>query len=72
MTHHFCFAAIETYLHKNVYPSDIIGDEGKKANFSKGPKPFSMLHGELLYNNTRLVISSAERQHIIISDIYND
>ena len=45
MTHHFCFAAIETYLHKNVYPSDIIGDEGKKANFSKGPKPFSMLHG---------------------------
>ena len=29
-----------------------------------------MLHGQLMYNNTRLVISSTERQHTIISDVH--
>ena len=29
-----------------------------------------MLHGQLIYNNTRLVISSTEQQHTIISDVY--
>ena len=66
------FEIIETYLHKNVYLSDIMGDEGKKANFLKGCKPFPMLHGELMHNNTRLVISSTERQHTIISDNHKD
>ena len=72
MAHHVSFEAIEAYLHKNVYPSDVMGDKGKKANFSKGCKPFSMLHGELMHNNTRLVISSTERQHTIIGDIHKD
>ena len=49
-----------------------MGDEGKKANFLKGCKPFPMLHGELMHNNTRLVISSTERQHTIISDNHKD
>ena len=65
MAHHVSFEAVETYLHENVYSSDIIGDKGKKANFSKDCKPFSM-------ENTRLVISSTERQRIIISDIHGD
>ena len=29
-----------------------------------------MLHGQLIYNNTRLVISSTKQQHTIISDVY--
>ena len=65
MAHHVSFEAVETYLHKNVYSSDIIGDKGKKANFSKDRKRFSM-------ENTRLVISYTERQRIIISDIHRD
>ena len=59
MAHHVSFEAIETYLHKNVYPLYIIGDKSKKANFLKACKPFSMPHGQLMYNNTRLVISSS-------------
>ena len=69
MAHHVSFEAIETYLHKNIYPSSIMRDKGKKANFPKACKPFSMLHGQLTYNNTRLVISSTERQHTIITDV---
>ena len=68
--HHISFEAIETYLHKNIYPSYIMGDKGKKASFRKACKPFSMLHGQLIYCNTKLVISSAERQHSIISDVH--
>ena len=48
-----------------------MGDKyGKKAKFRKACKPFSMLHGQLIFSNTRLVISSAERQHTIISDVH--
>ena len=73
MAHHVSSEAIETYLHKKTsYPLDVIGDRGKKASFSKDRKPFSMLHGELTYNNTKLVISSRERQHIIIGNIHKD
>ena len=68
--HHISFEAIETYLHKNIYPSYIMGDKGKKVSFRKACKPFSMLHGQLIYCNTKLVISSAERQHSIISDVH--
>ena len=42
--------------------------KGKKGNFRKACKPFSLLYGELMYNKTRLVISSTDRQHTIISD----
>ena len=57
MAHHVSFEAIETYLHKSIYPLYIIGDKSKKANLRKACKPFSMVHGQLMYNNTRLVIS---------------
>ena len=38
-------------------------DKGQKVYFRKACKPFSMLHGLLMY----LVISSTERQHTMIS-----
>ena len=47
-----------------------MGHKGKKANFRKACKPFSMLHGQLMYNNTRLVISSTEGQHTVIIDAH--
>ena len=31
-----------------------------------------MLHGQLMYNNTSLVISSTELQHAIISDAHEE
>ena len=50
----------------------MMGDKCKKANFFKDCKPFSMLHGELMYNNTKMVISFTEQQHTIISNIHKD
>ena len=70
MAHHVSFEAIETYLHKNIYPSYIMRNKGKKANFWKACKTFSMLHGQLMYNNKKLVISSTEQRHTIISNLY--
>ena len=70
MAHYVKFEENETYLHKSVYLSNIMGRKGKKANFRKACKTFSMFHGQLMYNNTRLFISSTEQQHIIISDIH--
>ena len=45
-------------------------DTGKKTNFLKSCKPYPMLYGQLMHNNARLVISSMERLHTIISDIH--
>ena len=47
-----------------------MGDKGKKVNFRKACKPFPVFQGQLMYNDTKLVISSTERQHTIISDVY--
>ena len=71
MVHHVRFGAIEMYLNENVYSSNIVEDKGEKANFWRACKPFSILHGQLMYNNKRLVVSFAERKHIIISDVHN-
>ena len=65
MAYHVSFKTIETHLHKNIYPSHVMGDKGKKASFRKASKPFSTLHWQLTYSNTGLVISSTERQHTI-------
>ena len=70
MAHHVNFEAAETYFHKNFYPSYIKGDKGIKTNFRRACKPFSMLHGQLTYNDASLVIFSTEPQHTIISDVH--
>ena len=69
MAYHVSFEAIETHLHKNIYPSHVMGDKDKKASFRKASKPFSTLHLQLMYSNTGLVISSTERQHTIGSKV---
>ena len=47
-----------------------MGDKSKKASFRKACKPFSMLHGQLMYNNTKLVIFSTKRQNTIIIGVH--
>ena len=62
--YHVSFDVIEKYLRESSYPSEITatGDnKGKKANFRKACKPFSIINGQLMYNKTRLVISSKEK-----------
>ena len=58
------------YFHKDVYPSNIMGGKGKKANLRKDCKTFSIIHGQLIYNNTMLFISSIEQQYIMISHVH--
>ena len=57
-------------MFKSSYPSELNGDKGKKANFRKACKPFSISNRQLLYKSTRLVISSKERQQTIIRDVH--
>ena len=47
-----------------------MGEKGEKTNFRKTCKPFSILYEQLMYNNTRLLISSTEQQDTIISDVH--
>ena len=68
MGHHVRFESDETYLKRRL--SNVLEDKGKKVNFGKACKPFSMLHGQLMYKNIRLPISFEGRQHTIISDVH--
>lgn len=47
-----------------------MGGKGKKANLRKDCKTFSIIHGQLIYNNTMLFISSTEQQYIMISHVH--
>ena len=54
-----------------MYPVGISADDkGKKANFRKACKPFSVINGQLVYKMNRLVISSEKKQQEIIHDIH--
>ena len=70
MANHISYNAVEMYLRESSYPSEISADKGKRANFRKGCKPFCIRNGQLMYKETRLVISSKERQQIIIKDVH--
>ena len=69
MAHHVDFDAISTYLREKTFPCEV-GDKGKKANFRKACKEFSLVNGQLMYANSRVVISSKEMQQTIIHDIH--
>ena len=54
MAHHVDFDAISTYLREKTFPCEV-GDKGKKANFRKACKEFSLVNGQLMYANSRVV-----------------
>ena len=70
MVHQVSFEALETYVHKNISSFDITEDESKKTIFQKVCNLLTILHGQMVYKNTSLVICSTERQHYIISDTH--
>ena len=72
MAHHFHvdFDAIALYLREKTFPCEVAGDKEKKANFRKDCKAFSIVNGQLMYKDSRLVISSKEAQQTIIHDIH--
>ena len=46
------------------------GNKGHKVNFCRACRKFSIINGQLIYKEKRIVISSRERQHIIIHDVH--
>ena len=52
------------------YPEDAKGDKGKKRNFRRACKNFSIANGQLMYKKSRLVIKSKDEQRQIIDDIH--
>ena len=46
------------------------GIKGKKCNFRRACKKFSIINGQLMYMEKRLVIRSPEEKHKIIHDIH--
>ena len=69
MTQHVDFDAIEKYLREKTFPCEV-GDKGKKSNFRKACKEFSIVDGQLMYKDSRVVISSKKAQQAIIHDIH--
>ena len=71
MTYHVDIKKIENYVRTKCYPAEIKGDKGKKCNFRRACKKFSIINGQLMYMEKRLVIRSPEEKHKIINDIHD-
>ena len=70
MVNHINFTEILNYLRDGKYPEKFQKDKGKKANFRKGVKNFTLVDGQMFYKNTRLVIISRDEQLSVIKDIH--
>ena len=67
MVNHVNFIEVMNFLRYRKYPEQIQKDKGKRANFRKACKHFT-LNGQMFYKHSRLVISSREEQRSIIKD----
>ena len=47
---------VEEFLRRKIYPKEIAKDKGKKANFRRSCKNFSIKVGELFYKKSKKVI----------------
>ena len=70
MAHHFDLEQIEEFVRSKCYPEDAKGDKGKKRNFRRAYKNFTITNGQLMYKKSRLVIKSKDEQRQIIDDIH--
>ena len=70
MANHVSFDTIEKYLLENSYPPEIIGDKGGKVHFGRLLNFFCILDGHLMHKNLSSIISSKERQQIVVHDVH--
>ena len=47
---------MEEFLRRRIYPMNISKDKGKRANFRRTCRNFSLKNGELFYKDSRKVI----------------
>ena len=62
--------AVEEFLRNKTYPKGILKDKGKKSNFRKACKNFSIVDGDLMYKEKRRVVFEVERRTAIIHDVH--
>ena len=60
--HHVNLKVVEEFLRRKIYPKEIAKDKGKKANFRRTCKNFSIKDGELFYKKSRKVILMNSRK----------
>ena len=67
---HVDLKVVEEFLRRRIYPKNISKDKGKRANFRRTCRNFSLKNGELFYKDSRKVIFEAKQQSEIIQDIH--
>ena len=68
--HHVNLKAVEEFLRRKIYSKEIAKDKGKKANFRRTCKNFSIKDGELFYKKSRKVIFDEQQKIEIAHDIH--
>ena len=61
---------VEEFLRNKTYPKGFLKDKGKKINFRKACKNFSIVNGDLMYKEKRRVVFEEERRTAIIHDVH--
>ena len=70
MATHVDLKAVEELLRNKTYPKGILKDKGKKSNFRKTCKNFSIVNGDLMYKEKQRVVFEVERRTAIIHDVH--
>ena len=60
----------EEFLRNKTYLKGILKDKGKKSDFGKACKNFSIFDGDLMYKEKRRVVFEVERRTAIIHDVH--
>ena len=68
--HHVNLKVVEEFLRRKIYPKEIAKDKGKKENFRRTCKNFSIKDGELFYKKSRKVIFYEQQKIEIVHDIH--
>ena len=57
---HVDLTKVKNYVKNKTYPAEILRDKGKKSNFWKSCKSISVVNGQGMYKEKRLVVFEKE------------
>ena len=67
---HVDLNSIDNYVRNQVYPVEVRGSKGDKANFRRACRRFGSKNGQFVYDDKRLVVISREEQLRIVKDVH--
>ena len=70
MATHVDFKAVEEFLRNKTYLKGVLKGKGKKSNFRKVWKDFSIVNGDLMYKEKRRVVFEVQRRTTTIYDVH--